>query len=257
MPSKMALWSMRFLTVIASPSIAGQVERCLGSGRIRPLGPDESPDILGVERFAAVIVDQRAPIETLRRNLPVVLVTVAGRPGLVQFRSLAEAGIDVRYFMADREISEPTLHALSAQRAPTPAAIIASSMRGQFDGLAADVVTATALLGDSRRSMDEIARSVDSSSTLVRNALREAGAIGVSGLLARMRCLHALWAREGGRTNFWSSAGFRTLAEVSEFFARHTGAPIGRWRVAGGFNALLRELPAAVREERELGQISS
>jgi hypothetical protein len=80
---------------------------------------------------------------------------------------------------------------------------------------------------------------------------------GVSGVMARMRCLHALWACESGRSNFWSSAGFRTLAEVSEFFSRHTGAPIGRWRVAGGFNALLRELPANLREERSLGLIGS
>ena len=98
--------------------------------------------------------------------------------------------------------------------------------------------------------MDEIVRASAASPATVRCKLREAGLPAISALNAQMRCLHALWAWESGRVNFWSSAGFRTLAEVSEFLSRNTGAPVGRWKTAGGFAALLRQVVESLCSER-------
>ena len=167
-----------------------------------------------------------------------------------QFRILAEDGIDVRLWMdGESTLSDTTLRSYSAPRSPSPAAVVVSHLRGRYSGLAADVLTASAILANGRRSMDEIARVCDSSASGVRNALREEGLIAISGVIARMRCLHALWSWECGRPNFWSAAGFRTLAELSAHLSQHTGAPLGRWKAPGGFSALLQSVTASLATE--------
>jgi hypothetical protein len=63
-----------------------------------------------------------------------------------------------------------------------------------------------------------------------------------------MRALHALWGWEIGRQNFWSAAGFRTLAELSAHLSQHTGAPLGRWRTPVGFSAMLQSVSVGLYE---------
>lgn len=240
---------MRYLTAITTPSLLGQVEECLGSGRIRPLRDDESAESLGPERFAALIVDRFAPLSHSSSGLPVLLAMRVDRPGMQRFRTMVEAGADVRIWRFDEVLSEPSIQALGAPRAPTPAAAILAETKGLYDGLVAEIVTAAAILSDERRCMEEIARACEVTPTAVRGALRDHGLVPISGILARMRCLHALWALESGRATFWSAAGFRTLAEVSEFLSRNTGSPLGRWRVPGGFATLVRGIGDSLRIE--------
>lgn len=202
---------------------------------------------MGGERFAAIIADHAAQLPLLRHGLPVVLIVPLHREGIRQFRILAEDGIDVRLWMdTDGTLSETTLRTVSAPKAPSPAAVVLAHLRGRYSGLAADILAASILLASGRRSMDEIARICDSSPSGVRNALRDEGVISIGGVVARMRCLHALWGWESGRANFWSAAGFRTLAELSAHLSQHTGAPLGRWKAAGGFSALLNTVAAGL-----------
>ena len=206
---------------------------------------------MGGERFAAIIADHAAQLPLLRHGLPVVLIVPLHREGLRQFRILAEDGIDVRLWLeAGNTLSDTTLRAFTGPRAPSPAAAILAHLRGRYSGLAADILTASAVLANGRRSMDEIARICDSSASGVRNALREQGVIAISGVIARMRCLHALWSWEAGRPNFWSAAGFRTLAELSAHLSQHTGSPLGRWKAPGGFEALMESVTSGLSAER-------
>lgn len=232
---------MRYLSALSTATIAGEVERSIGSGRLRPLGAGEDPRALGGERFGGIIADHAAQLPLLRHGLPVVLMVPWRREGLRQFRILAEDGVDVRLWTDGYgALSDATLRVLTGPRSPSPAATIVAGFRGRCGGLAADTVVACATLGNARRSTDEIARICDTSPSSIRAALRGDGLISVSGLIARMRCLHALWALEGGRRDFWSAAGFRTLAELSSHLSQHTGAPLGRWRTPGGYAALLQ-----------------
>ena len=231
---------MRYLSALSTPTIVGEIERSIGIGRLRGIGAGDQLHALGGEKFAGIIADHAAQLPLLRHGLPVVLVVPLNREGMRQFRILAEDGIDVRLWSEPGAmLSDTTLRSLSAPRAPSPAGVIVSHFRGRFSGLAADVLTACATVANARRSMDDIGRICGSTATSVRNSLRDAGLISISGVIARMRCLHAMWALEGGRANFWSSAGFRTLAELSSHLTQHTGAPLGRWRTPGGFAALL------------------
>jgi hypothetical protein len=232
--------------------MVGQVERSIGIGRLRALNAGEQLQAMGGEKFGGIIADHAAQLPLLRHGLPVVLLVPLNREGMRQFRILAEDGIDVRLWLeASGTLSETTLRSLSASRAPSPAAVIVSQVRGRYGGLAADVITACANLSNARRSMDEIARLCDASPAAVRNALRDEGLISIGGLVARMRCLHALWAWDTGRANFWSSAGFRTLAELSAHLSQHTGAPLGRWKSPGGFSALLQSVDASLSNREE------
>ena len=238
---------MRYLSALSTPTIVGKIERSIGPGRLRALVSGEDLGAMGGEKFAGIIADHAAQLPLLRHGLPVVLLAALNREGMRQFRILAEDGIDVRLWTDETStLSDTTLRSLSAPRAPSPAAAIVSHCRGQYSGLAADIVTASANLSNARRSMDEVARVCDASAAGVRNALRDAGLISISGLVARMRCLHALWAWESGRPNFWSSAGFRTLAELSAHLSQHTGAPLGRWKAPGGFSAMLQSVAAGL-----------
>ena len=89
----------------------------------------------------------------------------------------------------------------------------------------------------------------------MRVALRDEGLVSLSGVVARFRCLHALWAWETGRANFWSAAGFRTLAELSAHLSQHSGAPLGRWKIPGGFTLLLQSVSASlITREEETAQ---
>src|SRR4051812_26728403 len=202
---------MRHLSALSTPTIVGHIERCIGVGRLRPLRAGEDLGSMGGERFAGIVADHAAQLPLLRHGLPVILLAPLNRDGLRHFRIIAEDGIDVRLWGHEHNtMSDTTLHALSAARAPSPAAAIVTHLRGRHCGLAADIVTACAILSTSRQSMDEIARICNASPSAVRGALRDAGLISISGVIARMRCLHALWAWESARQNFWSSAGFRT-----------------------------------------------
>lgn len=234
---------MRYLTAITTVTVAGQIERSIGAGRLRALRPEETPDQLGGERFAAIIADHRASPAAVRFGLPVVLIAPRDRSGLQQFRAMAEAGLDVRMATDCGEtLSETTLRCLSGPRAPSPAAAIVAHLRDRYSGLAPDIIAAAAIMSHTRRSMEEVARVCDTSASGIRSALRENQLIAISGLLAQMRCLHALWAWQSDRPNFWSAAGFRTLAELSAHLSQHTGAPLGRWKVPGGFAALLQSV---------------
>ena len=243
---------MRYLSALSTPTIVGQIERSIGTGRLRALKVGEQLNAMGGEKFAGIIADHAAQLPLLCHDLPVVLLVPLNREGMRQFRILAEAGIDVRLWTdTTSTLSDTTLRSLSSPRAPSPAAAVVTHLRGQYGGLAADIVTACANLSNGRRSMDEIARVCDTSAAGVRNALRDEGLISISGLVARMRCLHALWACESGRPNFWSSAGFRTLAELSAHLSQHTGAPLGRWKAPGGFSALLQSIAAGLSAHEE------
>lgn len=243
---------MRYLSAISTGTFAGQIESCVGSGRVRPLAAGEDPNALGGEKFAAIIADHAAQLPSLRHGLPVILVVSLHREGMRQFRILAEDGIDVRLWSdCGDTLSETTLRCLSSRSAPSPAAAIVEYLRGSQGGLAADVVTAAAVLASGRRSMDEIARVCDTSASGVRNALRDENLISISGILARMRALHALWAWETGRPNFWSASGFRTLAELSAHLSQHTGSPLGRWKAPGGFDALLQSVAQGLHGEAD------
>lgn len=247
---------MRYLSALSTPTIVGQIEACIGPGRLRALKAGEELDAMGGEKFAGIIADHAAQLPLLRHGLPVVLLVPLNREGLRQFRILAEGGIDVRLWPNPAStFSDTTLRSLSAARAPSPAAVIVATFRGQHGGLAADVLTASAILSNARRSMDEIGRVCAASAGSVRSALRDDGLVSISHLIARLRCLHALWAWEVGRPNFWSSAGFRTLAELSAHLSQHTGAPLGRWKAPGGFNALLESVASGVvLQEEEAAQ---
>ena len=243
---------MRYLSAVSTPTIVGRIEGVIGAGRLRPLNARDRLDDMGGERFAGIIADHAAQLPLLRHGLPVILLVPLNREGLRQFRIVAEDGIDVRLWPNDEStLSEMTLQALSSPRAPSPAARIVEHLRGRYSDLAADVLTACAILATGRRSMDEIARVCGSSSSAVRGALRDAGLVSISGLIARMRSLHALWAWETGRQNFWSHAGFRTLAELSAHLSQHTGAPLGRWKSQEGFSALLQSIGASLSDQRE------
>lgn len=243
---------MRYLSAFSSGTIAGQIDQCVGHGRIRALATGEDPNALGGERFAAILTDDAARLPLSRHDLPVVLLVSFDRAGLRQFRVLAESAVDVRLWTdCGATLSETTLRCLSSARAPSPAAAIVHHLRGSLGSVAADIISAAAILASGRRSMDEIARVCDSSASGVRNALRDENLITISGILARMRALHALWAWEAGRTNFWTAAGFKGLAELSAHLSQYTGAPLGRWKVPGGFNALLQSVGQAVRETGE------
>jgi hypothetical protein len=243
---------MRYLSALSTPTIVGQIEGSIGPGRLRPLKLGEDLNAMGGERFAGIVADHAAQLPLLRHGVPVVLLAPLNREGMRQFRILAEDGIDVRLWTdASSTLSDTTLRSLSAPRAPLPAAVIVSHLRGRYRGLAADIVTACANLSSVRRSMDDIARVCDASAAGVRNALRDEGLISMSALVARMRCLHALWAWDTGRGNFWSSAGFRTLAELSAHLSQHTGAPLGRWKAPGGFSALLQSVAAGLSNREE------
>jgi hypothetical protein len=247
---------MRYLSAISTTTVVGQIERSIGPGRLRPLAMGDDLTSLCGEKFAGVIADHAAQLPLLRQGLPVVLLVPLNREGMRQFRILAEDGIDVRLWAdATSTLSDTTLRSLSAPRSPSPGAAIVAHFRGRHGRLAADVLTACANLSNGRRSMDEIARVCDTSASGVRAALRDEGLISISGLVARMRSLHALWAWETGRQNFWSLAGFRTLAELSAHLTQHTGAPLGRWKVPGGFSMLLQSVSANLttgEEEREM-----
>jgi hypothetical protein len=245
-------YGMRYLSALSTPTIVGQIEECIGSGRLRALKAGEELHAMGGEKFAGIIADHAAQLPLLRHGLPVVLLVRLNRGGMRQFRILAEDGIDVRLWSDPTStFSDTTLRSLSAPRAPSPAAVIVARFRGQHGGLAADILTASAILSNGRRSMDEIARVCDASAASVRTALRDDGLVSVSNMVARMRCLHALWAWETGRPNFWSAAGFRTLAELSAHLSQQTGAPLGRWKAPGGFTALLESVASGlvIREE--------
>jgi hypothetical protein len=243
---------MRYLSALSTPTIVGQIERSIGPGRLRELRPGEQLHAMGGEKFGGIIADHAAQLPLLCHDLPVVLLVPLNREGMRQFRILAEAGIDVRLWTnSTSTLSETTLRSLSAPRAPSPAAAIVTQLRGRYRGLAADVVTACANLSNGRRSMDEIARVCDASAPGVRNALRDEGVVPVSALVARMRCLHALWVWDTGRPNFWSAAGFRTLAELSAHMSQHTGAPLGRWKTPGGFAAMLQSVTAGLSSRVE------
>ncbi|HET9423922.1 MAG TPA: hypothetical protein VFO55_01015 [Gemmatimonadaceae bacterium] len=240
---------MRYLSAISTPTSAGQIEATIGAGLVRPLRPGEDPAALGGERFAAIIADHAVQLPSLRHGLPVILVVSLHRGGLRQFRILAEDGIDVRLWSdCGGTLSETSLKCLAGTRAPTPAAAIVEHFRGRHGGLTADILTAAAILSSSRRSMDDMARVCEASPSGIRNALRDSGLISLSGVVARMRCLHALWALEGNRQNFWSAAGFRTLAELSAHLSQHSGAPLGRWKVQGGFGALLESIDRDIHQ---------
>jgi hypothetical protein len=242
---------MRYLSALSTPTIVGTIERSIGTGRLRPLNAGDELHAMGGERFAGIIADHAAQLPLLRHGMPVVLLVPPNREGMRQFRILAEDGIDVRLWGDAGTLSDTTLRSLSAPRAPTPAAPIVAYFRGRHCGLAADVLTACANLASARRSMDEIARVCEASTASVRSALRDEGLISISGLVARMRCLHALWAWETGRPNFWSSAGFRTLAELSAHLSQHAGAPLGRWKTPGGFQAMLQSVAASLSSREE------
>ena len=243
---------MRYLSALSTLTIVGEIERSIGAGRLRALSAGDDLQAMGGERFAGIIADHAAQLPLLRHGLPVVLLVPLNREGMRQFRIIAEDGIDVRLWSdASGTLSETTLRCLSAARAPTPAAPIVAHFRGQYAGLAADVLTACANLATARRSMDEIARVCDASTGSVRNALRDEELISISGLVARMRCLHALWSWESGKPNFWSSAGFRTLAELSAHLSQHTGAPLGRWKTPGGFQAMLQSIAVSLSDGQE------
>jgi hypothetical protein len=243
---------MRYLSALSTPTSVGQIERSIGPGRLRPLRVGEELNAMGGERFAGIVADHAAQLPLLRHGVPVVLLVPLNREGMRQFRILAEDGIDVRLWTdASSTLSETTLRSLSAPRAPSPAAVIVSHLRGRYTGLAPDILTACANLSNARRSMDEVARVCDASAAAVRNALRDEGLISISGLVARMRCLHALWAWDTGRANFWSSAGFRTLAELSAHLSQHTGAPLGRWKAPSGFSALMQSIATGLSSREE------
>jgi hypothetical protein len=248
---------MRYLSALSTPTIVGQIEHSIGIGRLRALRVGEDLESMGGERFAGIIADHAAQLPLLRHGIPVILVVPMNREGMRQFRIVAEDGIDVRLWGGEHgTMSDTTLHVLSAARAPTPAAPVVAHFRGQYGGLAADILTGCAILSTGRRSMDEIARICSASASGVRGALRDAGLTSISGVLARMRCLHALWAWESGRQNFWSSAGFRTLAELSAHLSQHTGAPLGRWKAPGGFSALLQSVGASLTlREQDAAQV--
>lgn len=241
---------MRYLSAVSTVPAADELGRAIGPGRIRALAPDEDPTSLNGERFAGIIADHAAQLPSLRHALPVVLIAGVNREGLRQFRIIAEDGIDVRWWTdCGKTLSEPTLRCLTRPRAPSPAAVIVEHLRGRYTGLAADVVTASALLANNRRSMDEIARACDSSASVVRTALREARLPPIASMVARMRALHALWGLGGGQANFWTAAGFRTLAEVSAHLSQHIGSPLGRWRGPDGFSALLQTVASDFAED--------
>jgi hypothetical protein len=243
---------MRYLSALSTPTLVGQIERFLGQGSLRPLHAGESLGSMGGERFAGILTDHAAQLPLLRQGLPVVLRGAMNRETMRQFRILAEDGIDVRLWPADNGgVSDMTLRSLTAPRAPSPAAVIVAHLRGRHGGLAADILTASAILSTGRRSMDEIARVCGTSAPGVRGALRDDGLVSISGLIARMRCLHALWAWESNRPNFWSSAGFRTLAELSAHLSQHTGAPLGRWKTPGGFPVLLQSVTSSLTAGEE------
>jgi hypothetical protein len=232
---------MRYLSALSSPAILDELERATGPRRLRPVKSGETLASMDGERFAGIIADHAAQLPLLRHGLPVVLLVPSNREGLRQFRNLAEEGVDVRLWtQAAGDLSDSTLRSLCAPRPASPATSIVAHLRGRFDGLAADVLTACAYLSNTRRSMDEIARVCGASASEVRTALREAGLVPISGVIAQMRALHAVWAWEAGRTNFWSSGGFRTLADLSAHLSQHTGSPLGRWKTPGGFSALLQ-----------------
>lgn len=253
----MNIQRMRYLSALSTPTIVGQIERCIGVGRLRPLRAGEDLTSMGGERFGGIIADHAAQLPLLRHGLPVILLVPVNREGMRQFRIIAEDGIDVRFWGDEHgAMSDMTLHPLGAARAPSPAAPVVAHFRGRYSGLAADILTACAIMSTSRRSMDEIARVCNASASGVRGALRDAGLMSISGVLARMRCLHALWAWESGRQNFWSSGGFRTLAELSSHLSQHTGAPLGRWKAPGGFSALLQSVGASLTlREEETAQV--
>jgi hypothetical protein len=243
---------MRYLSALSTPTIVGEIERSIGIGRLRAIGAGEQLNALGGETFAGIIADHAAQLPLLRHGLPVILLVPLNREGMRQFRILAEDGIDVRLCTdSSRLLSETALRSLTASRAPSPAASIVSNFRGRYSGLGADIVATCANMANARRSMDEIARICNTTPSGVRGALRDAGLVSISGVIARMRCLHAMWAWESGRPNFWSSAGFRTLAELSSHLSQHTGAPLGRWRASGGFSALLASVAAGLSAREE------
>jgi hypothetical protein len=240
---------MRYLSAVSSLSAANALERSVGPNRIRPLAPGEDPASLAGERFAGIIANHATQLPSLRHGLPVVLIVPLNREGLRQFRIVAEAGVDVRLWPGeDKPLTEGVLHELTRPRAPTPAAVIVGHLRGRYSGLAADVVTATAVMGNCRRSMEEVARACQTSASGVRSALRDARLLSVTAMLARMRALHALWGLESGQGNFWSAAGFKTLAELSAHLSQHTGAPLGRWRGPDAFFAMLETVAGALEE---------
>jgi hypothetical protein len=237
---------MRYLVAVITPWVLRQVERSIGPERIRVLKPGESNEVLGIERFTATVVERCSPVEIIDPDLPVLLTMQLERSAIERFRTLAEAGLDVRVWPLDEELSEPMVHLLSGPRSPSPAAAIVRELRGMFTGLAADVLTAAAILGDERRSIEQIAGACHASPVAIRNVLRDNNLPSITSLIAQMRCLHALWAWEiGQQANFWSAAGFTTLAEASQFMSDNTGAPVGRWKIPAGFTTLLREFAAS------------
>jgi len=243
---------MRYLSAVTTPTIASRIERGIGHGRLRPLKANDDLRSMGGERFAGIIADHAAQLPLLRLGLPVILLVPLNREGMRQFRIVAEDGIDVRLWAdGDDALSEMALQALSGPRSPSPAAAIVDHLRGRYSDLVADVLTACAILATSRRSMDEIARVCGASPSSVRGALRDAGLASISGVIARMRCLHALWAWESGRQNFWSHAGFRTLAELSAHLSQHTGSPLGRWKAQDGFQSLLQSIGSSLSQQDE------
>jgi hypothetical protein len=243
---------MRYLSAVSTVPAAEELERAMGPGRLRPLAPGDDPASFNGERFAGIIADDAAQLPSLRHGLPVVLIAGMHRRGLRHFRDLAEDGIDVRLWTdCGKTLSETTLHCLTRPRAPSPAAVIVGHLRGRYGGLAADIVTATALLGNGRRSMDEIARACESSPSGVRIALREARLPSITAVVARMRALHAVWSLGGAQPNFWAAAGFRTLAEVSAHLSHHIGSPLGGWRGPDGFSTLLHTVTNDLEEGEE------
>src|SRR5688500_18782884 len=101
---------MRYLSALSTPTIVGQIERSIGSGRLRPISAGESVEGMGGEKFAGIIADHAAQLPLLRHGLPVVLLAPLNREGMRQFRILAEDEIDVRLWTdASGMLSEPTL----------------------------------------------------------------------------------------------------------------------------------------------------
>lgn len=236
---------MRYLSVVSTPALRAEIASVLGESRIRSIRGDEAEAELGGERFAAIIADRSGEISLLDRGLPVLLPMALDRPGVARFGAIAGAGLDVRLWNVSQQNSEMTVRPLVAPRAPLAAAVTLHALRGCFTGLTTDVFVAAALSADARRTMEDIARILGASPGAIRNSLKENGIDNVAAVVARMRCLQAMWTFEGDQPNYWRSAGFRTHAEASEFLSRNCGAPIGRWRAQGGFAALLRDTVAS------------
>ena len=250
---------MRFLSFLRATESAEDLRAIVGESAIRVLRPTDAIEVIALERYAATVLDARdlgvsgtdripdvvGLIRRVAPSAPVVLRLGMNRPDLDIFRSLALEELDVRPWLTGRDGFADNFRLAAGPRASTPASRICRRAT-DAGGLGATVVTAAAILGDRRRSVDEIACGCGASREAIREAAQEYGLRSVASLVAHVRCLHALWAQARGAAerSFWAAGGFRTLAELSEFMTRHTGAPLSHWRGPGGFERLLDALLA-------------